>query len=131
MLGWSPSQSAFSCHSNPRPDGDAPALATLESTHREESVETYACIGISDLHIIRQTCTAAHFAVGRRSATVASVRLRFRRPFPATTIYFLTKTRAMCTVQHNKVLALFGKLFFWLISRLWLICCERKILLHG
>jgi hypothetical protein len=27
--------------------------------------------------------------------------------------------------------ALFGRLFFWLISRLWLICCERKTLFHG
>jgi hypothetical protein len=29
------------------------------------------------------------------------------------------------------LLALFGMLFFFLISRLWLICCERKTLFHG
>jgi hypothetical protein len=31
----------------------------------------------------------------------------------------------------SMILALFGRLFFWLISRPWLICCERKTLFHG
>jgi hypothetical protein len=33
--------------------------------------------------------------------------------------------------SSSSTLAMFGRLFFWLISRLWLICCERKILFHG
>jgi hypothetical protein len=34
-------------------------------------------------------------------------------------------------VPFDFIMALFGRLFFWLINRLWLICCERKTLFHG
>jgi hypothetical protein len=44
----------------------------------------------------------------------------------------------LCSLQFDSIhskpvafLALFGRLIFWLISRLWLICCERKTLFHG
>jgi hypothetical protein len=41
---------------------------------------------------------------------------------------WLCQTAKLVSLYYS---TLFGRLFLRLISRLWLFCCERKILFHG